>query len=138
MAASILWAPGKSALFLQEKPMSIKFLVLGGGGGILGLGGGAADFIFYGRGDFSDKWGFGEGHLKGKFAPFSRLIKILYLREENCLQTAHFYKQKGPCLKRPLNSTGSAFPLLILIGQRRVHLQCAWGAQGNQHYNTIF
>ena len=34
--------------------MSIKFLVLGGGGGILGLGGrgGSADFIFMGAGIF--------------------------------------------------------------------------------------
>ena len=33
--------------------MSIKFLVLGGGGGILGLGGGGvADFIFMGAGIF--------------------------------------------------------------------------------------
>ena len=41
MAAPILWAPGKNALFLQEKPMSIKFLVLGGGGyfGFWGGGG---------------------------------------------------------------------------------------------------
>ena len=37
----------KNALFLQEKPMSIKFLVLGGGG-ILGFWGGSADFIFMG------------------------------------------------------------------------------------------
>ena len=42
MAAPILWAPGKNAFFLQDKPMSIKFLVLGGG--ILGFGGGGADF----------------------------------------------------------------------------------------------
>ena len=32
MAAPILWAPRKNAFFLQEKPLSIKFLVLGGGG----------------------------------------------------------------------------------------------------------
>ena len=37
---------------LLEKPMSIKFLVLGGG--ILGLGGGECRFYFYGREDFSD------------------------------------------------------------------------------------
>ena len=37
-AAPILWTPGKNAFFLQEKPVSIKFLVLRGGG-ILGLGG---------------------------------------------------------------------------------------------------
>ena len=35
--------------------MSIKFLVLGGGGGMLGLGGGGkCRFYFYGRGDFSE------------------------------------------------------------------------------------
>ena len=40
----------KNAFFLQEKPMSIKFLVLGGGGilGFGGGGGGSADFIFMG------------------------------------------------------------------------------------------
>ena len=48
MGASILWTPGKNALFLQEKPMSIKFLVLGGGGVVLGFWGGSADFIFMG------------------------------------------------------------------------------------------
>ena len=29
MGASILWMPGENAFFLQEKPMSIKFHVLG-------------------------------------------------------------------------------------------------------------
>ena len=47
MGAPILWVPGKNALFLQEKPMSIKFLVLGGGGE-LGFWGGSANFIFMG------------------------------------------------------------------------------------------
>ena len=44
----------KNAFFLLEKPMSIKFLGLGGG--ILGFGGGggSADFIF-GRADFSEQ-----------------------------------------------------------------------------------
>ena len=47
MAAPILWAPGKNALVLQEKPMSIRFLLLRGGGyfGFGGGGGGSADFI---------------------------------------------------------------------------------------------
>ena len=53
MGAPILWAPGIFAFFLQENLMSIKFLVLGGGGGILGWGrGGSADFIFMGAGIF--------------------------------------------------------------------------------------
>ena len=44
----------KNASVLQEKAMSIKFLVLGGGV-ILGFGGGgSAGFYFYGRADFSD------------------------------------------------------------------------------------
>ena len=52
MAAPILWAPGENALFLQEKPVSIKFLLFGGGG-ILGFGGGgSADSIFMGAGIF--------------------------------------------------------------------------------------
>ena len=43
----------ENAFFLQEKPMSIKFLILGGGGyfGFWG-GGGGADFIFMGAGIF--------------------------------------------------------------------------------------
>ena len=45
MAASILWTPGKNAFFLQDKPMSIKFPVLEGGG-ILGLGGGEVPILF--------------------------------------------------------------------------------------------
>ena len=60
MAAPILWTPGKNAFFLQEKPVSIKFLVLGGGGGIWGFFGGGGPpgcrFYFYGREDFSDFW----------------------------------------------------------------------------------
>ena len=54
VGAPILWTPGKNALFLQEKPMSTKFLLVGGG--ILGFGGGGeCRFYFYGREDFSDK-----------------------------------------------------------------------------------
>ena len=47
------------------------------------------------------KWGFGEGFF-GAF--FSRFLNIQYLRGEMRLQNAHFYKQKGPCLKGPSNS----------------------------------
>ena len=54
MGVSILWTPGKNALFLQEKPMSIKFLDFFGGGGILGFWGGECRFYFCGRADFSD------------------------------------------------------------------------------------
>ena len=69
MGASILWTPGKNAFFLQEKPMSIKFLVLGGGGvfWVLGFGGGGcADFI-YGRVGFSQKTREGCGCFRGLF-----------------------------------------------------------------------
>ena len=52
MAAPILWTHGKKASVLQEKPVSIKFLVLGGGYFGFGGGRGSADFIFIGRGDF--------------------------------------------------------------------------------------
>ena len=69
------------------------------------------------------KWGFGKGFLKDKFA-FSRLLKILYLRGETCLQNARSYKQKRPCLKRPLIWTGSVFPHLLLRNQRPILLQC--------------
>ena len=41
----------KNAFFLQEKPMSIKFLVLGGGGWVF-FWGGSADFIFMGARTF--------------------------------------------------------------------------------------
>ena len=46
MGASILWMPGKMRSFCRNKPMSIKFLILGGGG-YFGFWGGA-DFIFMG------------------------------------------------------------------------------------------
>ena len=42
----------KNAFFLQEEPMSIKFLLLGG---LLGGGGGKCRYYFNGRGDFSEK-----------------------------------------------------------------------------------
>ena len=58
--------------------------------------------------------GFGEGLLKDIFA-FLRLIIVLCLRGENCVQKAHFYKQKGPCLKTPLNWTRSVQTLLIFL-----------------------
>ena len=57
------------------------------------------------------KWGFGEVLLKDRFASKS-LIKVLYLRGEKCLQNAHFYRQKGPIFKTPLNWTESVCPLL--------------------------
>ena len=61
MGAPILWAPGIFALSAGKPSMSIKFLVLGGGH--LGFleGGGECRFYFYGRGDFSDKWGVAKG-----------------------------------------------------------------------------
>ena len=61
------------------------------------------------------KWGFGKGLLKDKFA-FLRLIKVLYLGGENCLQNAHFYKQKGPCFKTPfkLDRVSFSTPEIIL------------------------
>ena len=45
----------KNAFFLQKKkPMSMKFLVLGGG--VFWVwGGGGVPFYFYGRADFSEK-----------------------------------------------------------------------------------
>ena len=44
----------KNAFFLQEKPMSIKFLLLGGGGGAFGGGSAECQFYFYGREEFSE------------------------------------------------------------------------------------
>ena len=60
------------------------------------------------------KWGFGEGPLKDKFA-FFEAYKSPIPKRSKLLENAHFYKQKGPCLKTPLNWTGSVFPLLILL-----------------------
>ena len=52
MATPILRTPGKMLPFCRKTSMSIKFLVLEGGG-ILGFGGGGR-FYFYGREDFSE------------------------------------------------------------------------------------
>ena len=79
MAAPILWAPGKFAFSLQEKPPHAhKFLVLGRGRGILGfgfaVGEGGADSIFMGarfrrgveeEGAFVARPTFGGTRLKG-------------------------------------------------------------------------
>ena len=46
MAVPILWTPGKMRSFCRKKPMSIKFLLLGGGGIWGFFGGGSAYFIF--------------------------------------------------------------------------------------------
>ena len=46
MAAPILWTPGKMRSFCRKNPVH-KIPRFRGGGGILGLGGGA-DFIFMG------------------------------------------------------------------------------------------
>ena len=53
MGAPILWTPGKMRPFCRKTSMSMKFLVLGGGG-ILGFGGGKCRFYFFGRADFSE------------------------------------------------------------------------------------
>ena len=64
IAAPILWTPGKHASVLQGKPMSIKFLVLGGG--FWGfLGGGSADFIFMGARIFQEK---ASAEIRGNFS----------------------------------------------------------------------
>ena len=57
----------KNAFFLQEKPMPIKFLVLGGGILVFLGGGGECRFYFYGREDFSES----------VFVNFSRLSQLL-------------------------------------------------------------
>ena len=60
----------KNAFCLQEKPMSTKFLALGGG--ILGFwrGGGECRFYFYGRADFFE-YTSGSGNRLPKFMPIS-------------------------------------------------------------------
>ena len=70
----------KNAFFLQEKPMSVKFLLLGGGG--------ECRFYFYGREDFSD--------LK-EFPIFSRDFRRSEGIENLCLFggfSLHFLKNK--------------------------------------------
>ena len=51
MAVPILWTPGKMRSFCRKK--NLKFLLLGGGGGILGLRGGGVPILFlWARGFF--------------------------------------------------------------------------------------
>ena len=59
--------------------------------------------------------GFRRGTFEKTNLPFLRPIKILYPRRESCLQNAHFYKQKGPCFRNPVNWTGSVFPFLTQV-----------------------
>ena len=58
------------------------------------------------------KWGFGEGLLKDKFAFFEAYKCPIHERRKLLAKRPFFYMQKGPCLKRPPNWTGSVFPLL--------------------------
>ena len=71
MAAPILWTHGKMPFFCRKTSMSIKILVLGGGGSIWVFGGGECRFYFYGREDFSDRWP-GDSQCKsGRLARFN-------------------------------------------------------------------
>ena len=54
------------------------------------------------RGTFGRQICLVRGMSKSYPPPFSEV--------KSCLQNTHFYKQKGPCFKRPLNWTGSIFP----------------------------
>ena len=54
------------------------------------------------------KRGFGEGLLKDKFA-FFEASKNPIPKRRKLLAKRPFLKQKGPCLKSPLNWTGSVF-----------------------------
>ena len=90
----------KNASVLQEKAMSIKFLVLGGGGGILGFGGGggSADFIFYGCADFSDfcstqRVSKQTGYQNAKFFEFWKLDVLVSV----CFGTRLGASELGPC-----------------------------------------
>ena len=91
MAAPILWTPGKKCLLSEKMPsfcrktsMSIKFLVLGGGGGgNFGyfLGGGECRFYFHGREDFSDNWNclhWGRSNLVDPAGPARGDRKLVY------------------------------------------------------------
>ena len=129
MGASILWTPGKKTSVLQEKPMSIKFLVLGAGGGIFWFwGGGSADFIFMGVRIFlinskcknwlGPVW---KGFWRGTRERFS-YESLTYLRGEKAACKTPFFTNKnfkGPCCKRTLNWTGSIFLLLIVPSARK-------------------
>ena len=59
------------------------------------------------------QWGFGEGLLKDKFAFFEAYKSPTPKRRKLLAKRPFSYKQKGPCLKTPLNWTGSILSLLI-------------------------
>ena len=63
--------------------------------------------------------------------PFLRLLKILYLRGENCLQNAHFCKQKWPCVKRPLEQGQFSFATPDLNYRRVILCQTFWEQRGS-------
>ena len=96
MAAPILWTP-KNAFFLQEKPMSIKFRVLGGGVfGVFGGGGGECRFYFYGRGNFSDTSValLLSRHTLSRFSPY------VFAVSHESRATPLKVSQKRPCCTR--------------------------------------
>ena len=73
--------------------MSIKFLVLGGGG-YFGFGGGKCRFYFYGRGDFSGSgrflriWRCGFANVRQTSPSFTKIrmsARALLVRPRTCL-----------------------------------------------------
>ena len=90
----------KNAFFLQEKPMSIKFLVFGGGGGYFGFGGGGADCIFMGARIFlNERFSFAHAFSERFFqelgwSPRARVIRYEFPLNFSCVHTEHMKLSK--------------------------------------------
>ena len=59
------------------------------------------------------------GHGKQLQAQKDEITNLTHTRPKRrkLLAKAHFYKQKGPCLRRPLNCTGSVFHFCLKVTQ---------------------
>ena len=79
-------APWKNALFLQDKPMSMKFLVLGGGG--------SSDFIFMGAGMNSATWWFALRMIWGFCRPGFRTSWQSYVRPKTLLRCSEKWSRR--------------------------------------------
>ena len=99
MAAPILWTRGKIAFFLQENPLSIKFLVLGRGG-YSGVWGGGVPILFLWA-DFSEPgttavWPYSTGLRKFGCGFGARWIILICCRVKTWPKNNIFLSQK-PC-----------------------------------------
>ena len=128
MAAPISWTPGKMRFFCRKTAMSIKFLVLGGGG-YLGFGGGGVPILFlWARGFF---WFFIQEPRKGGFSKvrFFRVERHAKYWAQQYIWHSERHSQERPTLfsnsRTPLLLVPDLFLKMFRDGETTIKLKCS-------------